>query len=66
VSRFSDTPLDCSFVSFSAPQTFGINLTLVVVAGESGKRSVLSKRSVFSTAIKLPPAAAADVDIVYR
>src|SRR6476660_2005652 len=33
---------------------------------ESGKRSVLSKRSVFSTAIKRPPAAAADVDTLCR
>src|SRR5690348_9197755 len=31
---------------------------------ESGKRSLLSKRSVFSTAIMLPRAAAADVDTV--
>jgi hypothetical protein len=29
---------------------------------ESGKRSGLSKRSIFSTAIRLPLAAAADVD----
>ena len=29
---------------------------------KSGKRCVLSKRSIFSTAIKLPPAATADVD----
>jgi len=33
---------------------------------KSGKRSVLSKRSVFSTAIKLPPAARADVDNLCR
>src|ERR1700722_7668016 len=33
---------------------------------KSGKRSVLSKRSVFSTAIKRPPAAAADVDTLCR
>jgi hypothetical protein len=32
VSRFSDTPLDCSFVSFSPQQTFGMNLSLIVVA----------------------------------
>ena len=31
---------------------------------ESGKRSLLSKRSVFSTTIMLPRAAAADVDTV--
>ena len=33
---------------------------------ESGKRSVLSKHSVFSTAIKQPAAAAADVDTLGR
>jgi len=33
---------------------------------KSGKRSVLSKRSVFSTAIKRPPPAAADVDNLCR
>ena len=64
---FSDAPLDCSFVSFSPPQT-------VVERGsswpswrwKSGKRSVLSKHSVFSTAIRLQSSAAADVDSFYR
>jgi hypothetical protein len=51
-------------VFFSPQQTLvGLFLTPVVVAVEKWKAFLLSKRSVFSTAIKRPPgAAAADVD----
>jgi hypothetical protein len=34
VSRFSDRPLDCSFVSFSRLQAFGNNLIVVVAVGK--------------------------------
>src|SRR5437879_1594747 len=67
-SGFPGTPLDCSFVSFFSQQTLVENFLQSSSSWrwESGKRSVLSKRSVFSTAIKRPPAAAADVDTLGR
>src|SRR5690242_21750493 len=63
---FSDTPLDCYFVFFLSLADLGGNLVQKPPSWrwDSGKRSLLSKRSVFSTAIMLPQAAGTDVDTV--
>ena len=49
--RYSGTPLDYYFVSFSPQQTLVELESLSSGRWKSGKRFVLSKRSVFSTVL---------------
>jgi hypothetical protein len=67
--RFSGAPLGCSFRLLLSSADLGRTLSNLRRSWrwESGKRFLLSKRSVLSTAIKRPlVAAAADVDSLCR